>query len=219
MSERFVTPFDQPDPAEVARSDRFIDALANGDPVDGDTALAGLLADWRDELRAAAAGGVCPEQDAVAALSRGSAARRRARRRATLVGALAAAVLGIAGFAALLGQSQPGDPLYGGRTLLFGEPASVHDDRIAVSAETDLDQVEHMIALGQWDQAQGKLTAVGDRVRTVANSDRKQNLMDHLNRLHAKVVNRDPDAAMPSDGLPDKTPTVSTTFQLDPFGG
>jgi hypothetical protein len=32
-------------------------------------------------------------------------------------------------------------------------------------------------------------------------------------------VSRDPDATIPSDGLPDKTPTISTTFELDPFGG
>jgi hypothetical protein len=57
MSERFATPFDQPDPDAVARSDRFIDALANGEPVDADTALAGLLGDWRDELRVPASGG------------------------------------------------------------------------------------------------------------------------------------------------------------------
>jgi hypothetical protein len=211
MSERFATPFDQPDPDAVARSDRFIDALANGEPVDADTALAGLLGDWRDELRVPASGGVCPERDAVAALGRGLAARRRARRRVALVGALAATVLGVAGFGALMGQSQPGDALYGVRTTLFGEPASVHDDRLAVSAETDLDQVEQMIALGQWDQAQGKLASVGDRVQTVKDSDRKQNLIEHMNRLNAKVVSRDRDATLP--------PAVSTTIQLNPLGG
>jgi hypothetical protein len=211
MSERFATPFDQPDPDAVARSDRYIDALASGEPVDGDTALAGLLGDWRDALRAPGSGGVCPERDAVAVLGRGLAARRRARRRVALVGALAAAMLGVAGFGALMGQSQPGEALYGVRTTLFGEPASVHDDRIAVSAETDLDQVEQMIALGQWDEAQGKLAAVGDRVQTVKDSDRKQNLIEHMNRLNAQVVTRDPNAVLP--------PTVSTTVQLKPFGG
>jgi hypothetical protein len=133
MSDPFVTPFDQPDPDAVARSERFVDALANREPIDfvdvgdagdtGDRALAGLLEDWRDELRVQGLRGVCPEQDAVALLNRGLAARRRARRRTVLVSALAAAVLGVAGFG-----------------MLFGEPAAVHDDQIAVSAETDLDQ-------------------------------------------------------------------------------
>ena len=61
MSEPFVTPFDRFDPDAVARSERFIDAVAKGEPVEfsdvadegdtGDRALAGLLEDWRDELR------------------------------------------------------------------------------------------------------------------------------------------------------------------------
>ena len=84
MSDPFVTPFDQPDPDAVARSERFVDALAKREPVDfvdvgdvgdtGDRALAGLLEDWRDELRVQGPRGVCPEQDAVAVLNRGLAA-------------------------------------------------------------------------------------------------------------------------------------------------
>ncbi|MDT7767634.1 MAG: hypothetical protein QOI30_627 [Mycobacterium sp.] len=229
MSELFVTPSDQPDPDAVARSERFIAALANGEPVafsdladDGDTgdrALAELLEDWRDELRVPAPGGICPERDTAVALSRGLAVRRRARRRTVLVGAMAAAVLSVGGFGALLGQSQPGDAVYGVRTTLFGEPASVHDDRIAVSAETDFDQVQQMIALGQWDQAQDKLAAVGDRVQTVKDSDRKQDLIDKMNRLNAKVASRDPNTAVPPSALPGAAPAVTTTIQLNPIGG
>jgi hypothetical protein len=224
MSEPFVTPFDRFDPDAVARSEGFIDAVAKGEPVEfsgvadegdtGDRALAGLLEDWRDELRVPVPNGVCPELDAVAALGRGLAARRRTRRRMALVSAMAAAVLGVAGFGALMGQAQPGDALYGVRTTLFGEPASVHDDRIAVSAETDLDQVQQMIALGQWDQAQDKLAAVGDRVQTVRDGDRKQDLIDQMNLLHAKVTNRDPNATVPPSALPGPPPAISTTAPL-----
>jgi hypothetical protein len=229
MSELFVTPSDQPDPNAVARSERFIAALAKGEPVafsdvaddgpTGDRALAALLEDWRDELRAPALGGVCPERDAAVTLSHGLAARRRARRRMALVGAMAAAVLSVAGFGALMGQSQPGDAVYSVRTAIFGEPASVHDDRIAVSAETDFDQVQQMIALGQWDEAQDKLAAVGDRVQTVKDADRKQDLIDKMNRLNAKVANRDPNATAPPSALPGAAPAVSTTNQLNPIGG
>ena len=99
MPERFATPFDQPDPDAVARSDRFIDALANGEPVDWrPTALAGLLGDWRDELRAPAMRWGLPGADAVGGAGRGLAERRRARGRVALVGALAATVLGVCGF-------------------------------------------------------------------------------------------------------------------------
>ena len=88
MSDPFTTPFDQPDPDAVARSERFVDALAKREPVDfvdigdagdtGDRALAGLLEDWRDELRVQGPRGVCAEQDAVAVLDRGVAGRQRA---------------------------------------------------------------------------------------------------------------------------------------------
>lgn len=188
--------FDQPELDAVARSERFIDALAKREPADGDAAdraLAGLLETWRDELRTPS-DLVFSEQDAVAALDRGQAALRRARRRTALAGALAAVVLSVAGFGVLMGQAQPSDPLYSVRTAVFGEPAAVHDERIAVSAESDMDQVEQMIALGQWDQAHDKLAVVGAHVQTVKDADRKQGLLDHMNRLNAKVVSRDANA-------------------------
>lgn len=218
--------FDRPDPDAVARSERLLDALARREPVDfvdvadegdsGDRALTGLLENWRDELRVHDSGGVCPQQVAAAVLSRGVAARRLARRRKALVSALAAAVLGIAGFG-----------------MLSGEPASMHDDQIAVSAETDLDQVEQMIALGQWDQAQDKLAAVGAHVQTVKNIGRKQGLIDKVNRLNAKVASRDRGVTMPPNALPGAAPAVSATATVavippgdpvitvvpNPFGG
>jgi hypothetical protein len=226
MSDPFTTPFDQPDPDAVARSERFVDALAKREPVDfvdigdagdtGDRALAGLLEDWRDELRVQGPRGVCAEQDAVAVLDRGVAARRRARRRTVLVSALAAALLGVAGFG-----------------MMFAEPSSVHDDQIAVSAETDLDQVQQMIALGQWDQAQDKLAAVGAHLQTVKDNGRKQGLIDKVNLLNAKVASRDRNATTPPNAPPGTAPVVSATATVavippgdpvitvapNPFGG
>ena len=209
MSESTHSPFDQPDPGAVARTEGFIDALAKREPTDvgdvadyggaGDRVLAGLLEDWRDELRTPVPPGFCTERDAVAALDRGRAARRRIHRRMALVGALAATVLSVGGFVAMMGEAQPGDTLYGVHTRVLGEPASVHDERIARSARDDLDSVEQMITLGQWDEAQDKLAAVSDRVQTVKDNDRKQDLVERVNLLNAKVVNRDPHAtAVPS---------------------
>jgi hypothetical protein len=193
----------------VARTEGFIDALAKREPTDvgdvadhggaGDRVLAGLLEDWRDELRTPAPPWFCTERDAVAALDRGRVARRRIHRRMALVGALAATVLSVGGFVAMMGEAQPGDTLYGVHTRVLGEPASVHDERIARSAQDDLDSVEQMITLGQWDEAQDKLAAVSDRVQTVKDNDRKQDLVERVNLLNAKVANRDPHAtAVPS---------------------
>jgi Anti-sigma-D factor RsdA to sigma factor binding region len=206
MSESTHPPFDQPDPGAVARTERFIDALAQREPIDvGDTgyrALAGLLENWRDELRAPVPRGLCTERDAVAALNRGLADRRRLRRRVALVGSLAAALLSVGGFVAMMGEAQPGDTLYGVHTRVLGEPASVHDERIARSAQDDMDSVEEMIALGQWDRAQDKLASVSDRVQAVKNNDRKQDLVERVNLLNAKVANRDRSATL----FPDQPP-------------
>jgi hypothetical protein len=206
MSESTPIPFDQPDPGAVARSERFIDALAKREPIEigdiggrgdyGDRVLAGLLEDWRDELRVPAPPGFCTERDALVALERGRAARRHSRRQVALVATLAAAVLSIGGFVALLDQDQPGDALYGVHTRVLGEPASVRDERIARSAQIDLDSVEEMIIHGHWDQAQDKLDSVSGRVQKVKDNDRKQDLVERVNLLNAKVANRDPHATV-----------------------
>ena len=198
----------------MVRTERFIDALAKREPIDvgdvadhGDTgnwALAGLLENWRDELRAPVPPGLCREWTAAAALDRGMADRRRIRRRMALVGAVAAALLSVGGFVAIMGEAKPGDTLYGVHTRVFGEPASVRDERIARSAQDDMDSVEQMITLGQWDQAQDKLDAVNDQVQAVKDNDRKQDLVERVNLLNAKVANHDPNATT----LPSLAPSL-----------
>jgi hypothetical protein len=215
-------PFDEARPHEVARSELFLDALANAAPIDfadsetGDRELAGLLEDWRDDLRRRSTGGLCAEQDAVEVLNRGLAQRRRARRRVTLASAAAAALVGVAAFGTVLAQVEPGDALYGVRATILGEPSSVQDDKIAVSAEADLNQVEQMIALGQWDQAHDKLAAVGEHVQTVRDADRKRGLIEKVNRLNAKVVLRNGHAP-PAAEIPHGAPVI--TMSPNPFGG
>jgi hypothetical protein len=195
----FDGPAAEPDLTAVTRSDRLLDALATCRPVEsfdfeesGDRALAALLADWRDELRLPPADDLVSGPAAVAALERGRPRRRRPRRGLTLVGTVAAALLALGGVGALVGGAQPGDALYGVRATVFGEPPSVHDDRIALTAKTELERVAQMITAGQWDQAQDKLTSVSNNVQTVNDEGRKKGLIDQVNRLHAKVTNRNP---------------------------
>lgn len=212
MSEPTHTPFDQRDAGAVARTERFIDALATRQPFEfgditdhsdtGDRALAGLLEDWRDDLRAPVPDGLFPHQAAVVALNRGLWARHRHHRRVGLLAATAAAVLCFGGFGAMVVAAEPGETLYGIHTVLFGESPSVHDERIALSAETDLDLVEQMISMGQWDEAQDKLAAVSGRVQAVRDSDRKQDLIDQMNLLNAKVISRNPHATPTSSAAP-----------------
>jgi hypothetical protein len=212
--------FSQPDLAAVARTDRLIDALAARRPVEftdfaepGDDALAALLADWRDDLRWPPASALVSDREAVAALARGLADRPSGRRRLALAGSMAAAVLTLGGFGAMVGGAQPGDALYGVHTMLFGEPQSVHDDRVELSAKTELEQVQQMISQGQWQQAQDKLAAVSTSVQSVNDNTRKQTLIDQVNQLNAKVSTRDPNATAPpgTSTNPVVAPATSTT--------
>ncbi|BCO37478.1 hypothetical protein BMW24_000135 [Mycobacterium heckeshornense] len=218
----FRSAADQPSLDAIARSDGFLDALATRERVDvadhDDEVLAELLEQWRDDLRWPPASALVSEQEAVAALQHGLAARQRARRALALVGSVAAAVLALGGFGALVGTAHPGDALYGVHTMLFGEPPSVHDDEVELAAKSELAKVQQMIAQGQWDQAQGKLAAVSDTVQSVNDSTRKQGLLDEVNQLNAKVASRDPNATVPP-GSPAGPAPVSSVGSASTSGG
>ncbi len=188
----------------LARTDRFIDALAAADPIGtadadrDDDVLAALLGDWRDELRQPPSAALGIEEAAFAALSCGRAARAN-RRRGLALAAVAAAVLAFGGLGVMVGDAQPGGSLYNVRTVLFGQ-APVDDDQIELTAKTELAEAQQMIAQGRWDQAQGKLAAVNDTVQSVNDTNRKHDLIDQVNRLTAKVATRDPGPFIPPAG-------------------
>ncbi|MGC2656068.1 MAG: anti-sigma-D factor RsdA [Mycobacterium sp.] len=202
MSER------GPDPVAtdlLTRTDRFVDALAAGDPVDtvdndrDDDVLAGLLGEWRDELRRPSSPALVPEEAALIALRSGRAVRADQRHGLTLVASVAAAILAFGGLGVMVADAQPGGPLYSVHTVLFGQ-APVDDDQIELTAKNELAEVQQMIAQGRWDQAQGKLAVVNDTVQNVNDTNRKQNLINQVNRLNAKVATRNPDATTAPGG-------------------
>jgi hypothetical protein len=205
---------DQPDPEAVAGTERFLDALAQRRPVEfsdpGDEVLAALLEEWRDESRWPPASGLVSDGEAVAALRSGATARRT-RPGLAGVGSVAATVLCLGGFGAVVAGAHPGDAFYGLHIVLFGGP-EVSDEQIALTAKTDLDNVQQMIVQGQWDQAQDKLAAVSNTVQTLNDADRKQGLLDQVKLLNAKVATRDPNATLPpgSPPTPSTPPTAAT---------
>jgi len=210
-------PRDEPSLDAIRSSDDFINALAAGQPATprdtADADLAALLGGWRDEMRFPPATGLISESDAIAALNAGlaqkptkvnrdvreirSASPTRSRRGLTVIGAAAAAVMCIGGFGAVVAGAGPGDALYGLRTMLFGAPKQVRDDQVALAARTELNQVQDLIARGDWEQAQDKLVAVSSQVDTIGDGQQKQELMQQFNDLSAKVVERDPEATAP----------------------
>jgi Anti-sigma-D factor RsdA to sigma factor binding region len=189
----------------LIRTDRFIDVLAAGlavvtaDVDREDDVLAALLGEWRDELRRPPAPTAAPDDAALAALDSARAVWADRRRRLTLATSAAAAVLAFGGVGVMVGDAQPGGPLYSVHTVLFGQ-APVDDDQIELTAKNELAEVQQMIAHGRWDQAQGKLAAVNDSVQNVNDTNRKHHLIDQVNRLNAKVATRNPDATAPPGG-------------------
>ena len=147
---------------EINRTDRFLDALANQQPVystdPSEAELAHLLAGWRDEIRTPPLMSPVTPRDAVVALTRAVESRRRTRTSMAIVGSVAAAVLCLGGFGAVVAGAGPGDPLYGLHTMLFGEEQT-RTDQVALASQ-QLAEVQQLINEGQWQQAQDKLQAV-----------------------------------------------------------
>ncbi|GAB3004828.1 anti-sigma-D factor RsdA [Mycobacterium bourgelatii] len=194
---------DPPALDELTHTDLLLDALAEradfrlGDP--DDDALATLLGEWRDDVRWPPANTLVSKDQAIAALEEGLAERRRTRRGMAAVGSVAATVLALSGFGAVVADARPGDALYGLHAMLFSEPR-VNDDQIELSAKAELAKVEQMIAQGQWDQAHTQLAEVSSTLQGVNDDNRKQNLLNEVNQLNTKVDRRDPNAQAPQTG-------------------
>ncbi|KAA1250103.1 hypothetical protein F0Q45_11540 [Mycobacterium simiae] len=192
--------FDQLGVDDVSRTDLLLDALADRAEIDlddpPDDALAALLAQWRDDLRWPPASALVSPEEAVEALIVGTAERRRSRRALAAVGSVAASLLALSGFGALVADARPGDALYGLHAMMFNEPR-VSDDQIVLSAKADLAKAEQMIAQGQWDQAETQLAEVSSALQAVNDGSSRQNLLNELNQLNTKVEKRDPNATLP----------------------
>lgn len=221
---RFTPDGNEPSLQDLHHTDQFLDALATGRPmIAADAAereLASLLAGWRDDVRTTPSHNVLSERDVVAALQaglggagRGGGAPRQGRRfPLTLVGSVAAAVLCLGGFGAVIAGAGPGDPLYGLRSLLFGEQQTTRNDEVMLAAQTELAQVQELIEQGRWEAAQERLQAVTTTVAQVEDEPAKQELVEQWQELSVKVEARDPAATVP----PDAPPPPATLFELPP---
>ena len=211
----------------ITRSDRLLDALAAQRPLRpadrADAELFALLEDWRDQIRRPGSAALVSDDEAADALREGLAAvqppKKGSRRGLAVVSSLAAAVLAIGGFGAVVIGAQPGDSLYGLRTSVFGDSQQVRDDRVSLVAKTEMAQVQQLIEQGDWEQAQQKLQAVTTQVQQVENVDSKTNLIQQWNELSVKVGTRDPAATLPPvvpGEAPPPAPPGVTLLELPP---
>ncbi len=194
---------------EINRTDRFLDALASQQPVystdPGEAELAQLLAGWRDEVRTPPLMAPVTPRDAVVALTRAVESRKRTRTSMAVVGSVAAAVLCLGGFGAVVAGAGPGDPLYGLRTMLFGEQQQTRDDQVMLASQ-QLAEVQQLIDEGQWDAAQDKLQTLTTTVATVNDVEQKQELVTQWQELTVKVDAKDAAATLPPGAPPPPMP-------------
>ncbi len=194
---------------EINRSDRFLDALASQQPVystdPSEAELAQLLAGWRDEVRTPPLMAPVTPRDAAVALTRALESRKRTRTSMALVGSVAAAVLCLGGFGAVVAGAGPGDPLYGLHTMLFGEEQQTRTDQVALASQ-QLAEVQQLIDKGQWDAAQDKLQTLTTTVATVNDVEQKQDLVTQWQQLTVKVDAKDANATLPPGAPPPPMP-------------
>ncbi|KUI36510.1 hypothetical protein AU195_12810 [Mycobacterium sp. IS-1496] len=203
---------------EINQTDRFLDALAGEQPVysndSGEAELAYLLAGWRDEVRQPPMASVVTPRDAAIALDRATTTTARRRFSLAVVGSVAAAVLCLGGFGSVVYGAGPGDPLYGVRTMLFGEQTATRDDQVALAAQTQMAEVQQLIEQGEWTAAQDKLQTLTTTVAAVEDTSRQQELVDQWQQLSVKVETRDPAATVPPDAPPVVLPEVPSDLPL-----
>ena len=204
---------------EFASTDLLLDALAERRPVDlddpNDDALAVLLADWRDDLRWPPASALVSPEEAVGALQTGLAERRRARRGLATIGSVAATLLVLSGFGAMVVEARTGDTLYGLHAMFFDQPR-VKDGQIELSAKAELAKVQQMIDQGQWTQAQNQLSEVSSTVQSMNDGSSRNDLMDEVNLLNTRVESRNPNATLPPAAPKPKAPAASSTSPVAP---
>ena len=196
----------------IMRTDRFVDALASGARMSSVDPLSAMLGEWRDDVRRRPDARVVTMTQASAALARLQKPPRRNRFALTVVGGLAAAVLCLGGFGAVVLDAKPGDALYGLRSTVFGERTETRNEAVTLAAQ-ELDQVQQLVNQGNWDEAQQKLVTLGPTVQSVSDAQSKQQLVEQYNSLTAKVIQRDPQAAPPPPGVPPPVnPSSPLTF-------
>ena len=194
---------------EINRTDRFLDSLAYQQPVystdPSEAELAHLFATWRDEVRTPPLMSPVTPRDAVVALTRAVESRKRSRTSLAVVGSVAAAVLCLGGFGAVVAGAGPGDALYGLHAMLFGPSEQTRTDKVTLASQ-QLAEVQQLIDQGQWQAAQDKLQAVTTTVATVNDEQQKQQLVTQWQDLTVKVDAKDPNATLPPGVPPPSMP-------------
>ncbi len=183
-------PFDMSD---VHIDDQFLDALSAGQAVptrdDTEYELAELMSGWRREVLATPAPplpSVDEVQNAIAAADKASRPRGITRHLRVASGVAAVVVVAIAGLTVLSEGSQPGDPLWGVKSVVFASAAS--ETQASVNVQSNLEKAEAAIAAGNTSQAQTLVAQAEKDLGPVRNDDTRNRMNDWITRLRADVT-------------------------------
>lgn len=183
-------PNDPIDMREVHFDDAFIDALSRDlatptrDPAEYELAM--MLSGWRAEASAVPA----PPLPALDEVERAMFAEAPSRRGGRVVrtlrivsGAAAIAIVAAAGLTVVSQGSQPGDPLWGVKKVVFSEAAS--QTQAAYDVRSDLEQAEAALAAGHTDEAHQLIARAQSKMGPVSDAGTREQMDQWIHRLRA----------------------------------
>lgn len=183
-------PFDMTD---VHIDDQFIDALSQGRPVptrdEAEYALAEMLTGWRHEVLSEAPPAlptIDEVETAIAAAEKAQRPRGITRHLRVASGVAAVVVVAVAGLTVLSQGSQPGDPLWGVKSVVFASAAS--ETQASVNVQSNLEKAEAAIAAGDTTEAQSLVAQAEKDLGPVRDSDTRDRMNQWITRLRADVT-------------------------------
>ncbi|MEV0945888.1 anti-sigma-D factor RsdA [Rhodococcus sp. NPDC049939] len=211
---------DEPvDVAAVRRDDSLIDAIASDGPVATDSPeqyeLALLLTNWRSDIEAKPIPAEPALDDVIAAMgtaktrSAGSVVRGKLFLLRPIAGAAAAIAVIMGGATIFSYNAEPGDPLWGVKSVVFSQQAESTVARIDTTSQ--LEEAERMIAAGDAPRARDMLANAADRAGGVREPEVRSELDGWRSQLAAEV-----DRIAPTTPPEETTPPVPTTTDESP---
>ncbi|MGI6795681.1 MULTISPECIES: anti-sigma-D factor RsdA [Gordonia] len=186
------------DVGAVHHDDEFIDDLAAGRAArigdDAEYRLAGLLAQWRAESLAGPVPSTPTIADIETAIARANERERRgglARRLRVVSGAAAILAVAGAGLLVLSEGSQPGDPLWSVKQVVFSEQAQQTQSRM--NAEQNIAEAKKALAAGDTVKARELIAKAEKDIGPLKDKSEA----DQLRSLIEDVRRQDPSALIP----------------------
>ncbi|AFR48304.1 anti-sigma-D factor RsdA [Gordonia sp. KTR9] len=181
---------DSLDLSEVNFDENFLDALTRDVPVPTRDAaeyqLAEMLSGWKSEIMSTPEPELVSVDDverAIGTTERASRGRRMVRHLRVVSGAAAIVIVAAAGLTVLSEGSQPGDPLWGIKQVVFSEAAS--QTQAAHDVRTNLERAEAAIAAGDPVAAASLLAEAKDRMGPMGDNEMRDEMTDWMNRIRA----------------------------------